>query len=133
MSLNALVERLFRAMRFEHDVTPDSQLVAAINYLFTATASGQQQRPPYPWSGWQAGISTGTARLVLEELVVAGFEPGALLPIVAACKYAAKKERAILTDEDGTIRRLRGSAASARLFRKYRWNEFGSGFSSLGF
>ena len=139
LSTDVLLERLFRCMIFEHAVKPDAKLAATLNYLFTASAEqGRRQRGSFwvgagRWGGesWGGGeIGTNTARLVLEELIIAGFEPQALLPVVRSCKYSPRKERAILSDEDGAIARLRASAASSRLFRKYRWNQLDSGFSA---
>jgi len=170
-SLDALTDGLFRCLRFDVGLAPDSRLVAAVCYLFTAAMQQQQQQQGWPGAGAGSGsgagsgagagfgldgdsssggggsfgsrggawgwgrseLSQATARLVLEELIVAGFEPDALLPVVRACRFSVKKERALLADEDGAVRRIRASAASRRIFKKYRWNDISSGFSSLGF
>ena len=136
---DSMVERLFRSMCFDHDVRPDEKLVATLNYLFSVAAEQQQLRQRgvagvggglFGFAGWGGSVEIGsnTARLILEELVISGFDPAAMLPIVRACKYSARKESLVLSDEDGSIARLRASSASSRIFRKYRWNSVASGF-----
>jgi hypothetical protein len=136
VSLDRLVDRLFRQMRFgPSPVEPDARLVASLRSLFKAAAEGRVSWGGLGWLGQQAdpasallgdGFSPATARLVFEELLVGGCEPGDIAPILEACRFSLKQVRAI---EEGAYR-VRSSAASSRLFNKYKWNSVESGFTS---
>ena len=135
VSVDRLVDRLFRQMRFgPSSVEPDARLVASLRNLFRAAAEGRAggalgwlgQQPGSASALLGEGLSPATARLVFEELLVSGWEPADLAPILDACRFSPKQVRAI---EEGAYR-VRSSAASSRLFNKYKWNSVESGFTA---
>jgi len=121
-------------MRFgPSSVEPDARLVASLRNLFKAAAEGRAgalgwlgQQPGSASALLGEGLSPATARLVFEELLVSGWEPADLAPILDACRFSPKQVRAI---EEGAYR-VRSSAASSRLFNKYKWNSVESGFTA---
>lgn len=55
-----------------------------------------------------------------------------MMPILKACSYAPRLMADLLLDDNSeAVRRLRLTATSNRLFKKYQWNEVRSGFSAL--
>lgn len=138
-TLDRLLEGVFRDMRLAHNIAPDEKLVSTLVQLFSAAAPGGRGRDGeagYSWEGYGSSLfkapalSEATAQLVFEELIVAGVEVSAMLPILQQCRYSAREMDGIMRD-DGAVQRLRASAASSRLFKKYRWNEIKSGWSGL--
>lgn len=138
-TLDRLLEGVFRDMRLAHNIAPDEKLVSTLVQLFSAAAPGGRGRDGeagYSWEGYGSSLfkapalSEATAQLVFEEFIVAGVEVSAMLPILQQCRYSAREMDGIMRD-DGAVQRLRASAASSRLFKKYKWNEIKSGWSGL--
>lgn len=138
-TLDRLVDGVFRDMRLAHNIAPDEKLVSTLVQLFTAAAQGERggdRDAGYSWEGYGSSLfrspplSEATAQLVFEELIVAGVEVSAMLPILQQCRLSARDLDGIMRD-DGAVQRIRASAASSRLFKKYKWNEIKSGWSGL--
>lgn len=112
---NELLSRIFLSMIQDYKVEVDGVIVAVLKSIFSSKKSS-------------GGISAQTARFIFEELVISGYDPPELVSILEACKYPNRYEKQLLYDLD-TVVKLRKSATSARIFRKYGWNSVESGWS----
>jgi pentatricopeptide repeat protein len=118
LGLDKLVQGIYREMRFIAKVKPDDLMVHTLNHLFDKVYARHN------------GISDDTAALIFEDLVICGFSPAQLEPILACCEYSDKYKAELMYDEEEVaVKRLRRTATSNQLFKKYRWNNINSGWA----
>jgi hypothetical protein len=74
-------------------------------------------------------IKRETARLVFEDLLRIGVDVRQVPNLFTYCSFTKQQQREF-TDES-YVRKLRASAASYRIFKKYGWNKMDSGWTPL--
>lgn len=124
--IDKLLRKFYRMMRYDYNIVPDDVLLRLFTTIFTEQSKQSKNvlMPPT--------ITMETAKLILEDLIISGWEPNQLIPILTACQYPLRQQLTLLEDPE-VVKKLRISAASSRIFRKYGWNKVESSFSSLGF
>lgn len=123
--IDKLLRKFYTMMRYEYDIDADDVLLRLFTTIFTEQAKQVNVLVP-------ALVTKETAKLIFEDLVISGWEPSQLVPILTACQYPFRQQLSLLEDPE-VAKKLRISAASTRIFRKYGWNKMDSSFSSLGF
>lgn len=122
-----LLRELYRMMRFEFSITPDREMVSALNSLFALDHAFAMSNI---WHGFR-GFSERTARFIFEDLVIlSDYHPSELIPILDECKYSSAKKQDLLTNE-AILHKLRASAASFKIFQKHGWNSMESGWNPI--
>jgi pentatricopeptide repeat protein len=118
--LDEIVQGIYREMRFGRRVKPDERMVHTLNHLFDKAHVERKS------------ISRHTAALIFEDLVICGYNPEQLEPILACCEYPDRYKHELMYDEGRqAVKRLRRSATSNQLFKKYQWNDIKSGWAPI--
>ncbi|KAJ1438596.1 hypothetical protein B484DRAFT_444451 [Ochromonadaceae sp. CCMP2298] len=113
---------LYKSMR-GYGVQADATMAKALNQLFDLPAPSL-----FSARGRGFAASKELARAVFEDLVInSDAHPRQLPALLRACAYSRRKSEEFLNDE--ALKRLRSSAATYRVFKKYGWNKMESGWS----
>ena len=114
-------------MRFDYDIEVDHILINVLNKLFSLKTSsvGIFSSPSTPI------LSTETARLICDDLLLSGYPASDYEGILLACEYPSWKREKIRALKKR--RTQKKSPASYKIFNKYGWNKVDSGFNSMGF
>lgn len=134
---NIIVRDLYRSMKFDYNIVVDDKLLSVLNQLFTTSNTLQQQTPMTQklqlflsedsFESFQ-GFNENLARFIFDDLIISGYSPQKVIPILKACKFSAKKTKELLVDFKA-IDSLRSSAASVRIFQKHGWNSMDSSWT----
>lgn len=127
VNYDRIARRLFKSMRFDYDIEADHVLINVLNKLFSLKTSsvGIFSNPSTPI------LSTETARLICDDLLLSGYPASDYEGILLACEYPPwKREKIRALKKRRTPKK---SPASYKIFNKYGWNKVDSGFNSMGF
>ena len=144
ISMDLLVRRTFHSLIFEYKIEIDDILLSVINSIFMSSNKIKADAsrgnalmsglfgPSAGSKGFKKALSTSSAQMVFEELLIYGCEPKQLFPILQACDYSARQQRELMENSYDVVKKIRQSAITNRIFRKYKWNSIDSSFNSLG-
>ena len=161
LSVDDLLQKLYRTMRYDREIEPDEVMVGALTTLFaiqaygfdaagidgalvtttdstSASASASALAATAAASGvggWvrRPVLSKRSADLVFEDLAISGWHPTQLKPILRCCSYTREQMQELLREGDDNValRKLRASSASVRIFNKRGWNKMESGWTGF--
>jgi pentatricopeptide repeat protein len=130
-ALDRLLVRSYNSMRDEFKVIPDAPLVSTLNRLFLLSHSQSQSPYNNNYNDNKNVFSKATARVVFEDLVCLGTSPEDLPAVLRACGYTPRQENDLRNNRGGIVDSMRKNRASTKLFRKYGWNSFDSGWTGF--
>ena len=124
---DTMTRKFYKSMRFNYNIDVDKVMIGVLNRLCNIKAL-DGNGSLFSSQKLQTLITKESARFILDDLLVLGYRPDEIRPILDACDYPPWKQQQILDQAPSTKRR---NSASYKLFKKYGWNKVESGWSSL--
>lgn len=148
LTIDELLQKLYKTMRYDREIEPDDVMVGALNSLFAsqgynrAADSGlayydpADATPPKPTIDGlrrRTIFSKKSAELVFEDLAISGWHPTLIRPILRSCSYPQHQMEELLREGENNLalKKLRASSASVRIFKKHGWNKMESGWTGF--